>query len=146
VLRPTPRRAWPAGWLLASADPVALDAVGARLLGYDPLRLEHLRLAHDDGLGVADPRDLTLVGDDLSAARHSPRAGVTRASSPLGLAAARVLAYTALPETLAHARAVAAERPPHDLAARWAETPWGGLYADYASRPEHADPLAPQRI
>jgi hypothetical protein len=146
VLRPTPRRAWPAGWILASTDPVALDAVGARLLGYDPLRIEHLRLAHDDGLGVADPRDVTLVGDDLFAARHSPRAAVTPTSSPLGLAAARVLAYTALPETLAHARALAAERPPHDLAARWAETPWGDLYADYASRPEHADPLAPQRI
>jgi hypothetical protein len=147
VLRPSPSRAWPAGWLLASADPVALDAVGARLLGYDPMRLEHLRLAHDDGLGVADPRDLTLVGDDLSAARHSPRAAVTPAASPLRLAAARVLAYTALPETFAHARALAAEHlHAPALAARWSETPWGDLYADYAARPEHADPLAPQRI
>lgn len=147
VLRPTRRRAWPAGWLLASADPVALDAVGARLLGYDPMRLAHLRLAHDDGLGVADPRDLALVGDDLSAARHSPRAVTTASPSSLSLAAARVLAYTTLPEAFARARARAAERGhPRDLAARWAETPWGGLYADYASRPEHADPLAPQRI
>lgn len=145
VLRPTAHRAWPAGFLVASADPVALDAVGARLMGYDPMRLPHLRLAHDDGLGVADPRDLTLVGDDLSAARHSPRAAVTPTSSPPGLAAARVLAYTALPEAFANARARAAARPPHDLAARWAETPWGDLYADYASRPEHTDPLAPQR-
>lgn len=146
VLRPTPQRAWPAGWLLASADPVALDAVGARLLGYDPLRLPHLRLAHDDGLGVADPRDLVLVGDDPSAIRHTPRAAACPAPSALGAATARVLAYTALPEALAHARALAARRPPRALAARWAETPWGGLYADYASRPEHTDPLAPQRI
>ena len=68
------------------------------------------------------------------------------ATSLPSLAAARVLAYTALPETLARARALAAARPPHDLAARWAETPWGDLYADYASRPEHDDPIAPQRI
>lgn len=146
VLRPARHRAWPAGFLLASADPVALDAVGARLMGYDPMRLPHLRLAHDDGLGVADPRDLELVGDDLSPARNTPRAAACPAPSSLGAAAARVLAYTALPEALAHARALATERPPRDLAARWAETPWGALYADYASRPEHADPLAPQRI
>lgn len=146
VLRPTPRRAWPAGFLLASADPVALDAVGARLMGYDPMRLPHLRLAHDDGLGVADPRDIDLVGDDPSAARHNPRAAACPAPSALAAAAARVLAYTALPEALAHARALAAERRPRALVASWAETPWGGLYADYASRPEHTDPLAPQRI
>ncbi|MFO0626358.1 MAG: hypothetical protein U0325_12165 [Polyangiales bacterium] len=135
VVRPARGRAWPAGWILASADPVALDAVGARLLGFDPMRLAHLRLAHDDGLGVADPRDLRLVGDDLSSARHSPRAAVPVLSSSRERAAARVLAYTPLPEALARVRAVVAERGhARTLAARWAETPWGGRYADAARR------------
>lgn len=57
--------------LLASTDPVALDAVVARLLGFDPLRdLPYLRLAHERGLGVADPRTIDLAGDlDLAGAR-----------------------------------------------------------------------------
>jgi uncharacterized protein (DUF362 family) len=50
--------------ILASADPVALDAAAARIMGFDPLcDVAHLRLAHERGLGVADPRAITLVGD-----------------------------------------------------------------------------------
>jgi uncharacterized protein (DUF362 family) len=50
--------------ILASADPVALDAVAALMMGFDPLRdVAHLRLAHERGLGVADPHAITLVGD-----------------------------------------------------------------------------------
>jgi uncharacterized protein (DUF362 family) len=39
----TPRRL---GLVLASFDPVAADAVGSRLLGHDPARIEYLRLAN----------------------------------------------------------------------------------------------------
>ncbi len=50
--------------LLASADQVAIDAVAARLMGFDPLRdLKYVRLAHEAGLGCGDPRDIDLVGD-----------------------------------------------------------------------------------
>ena len=52
--------------ILASADSVALDATAARLMGYDPLRIPYLRMAHDRGLGVADPRGIELVGDDVA--------------------------------------------------------------------------------
>ncbi|MGH7264761.1 MAG: DUF362 domain-containing protein, partial [Candidatus Rokuibacteriota bacterium] len=52
--------------ILASADSVALDAIAARLMGYDPLGIRYLRLAHDRGLGVADPRGIELVGDDVA--------------------------------------------------------------------------------
>ncbi|NLB59907.1 MAG: DUF362 domain-containing protein [Lentisphaerae bacterium] len=34
------------GLILASFDPVALDAVGSRLLGHDPHQIEYLQLAH----------------------------------------------------------------------------------------------------
>lgn len=52
--------------ILASADSVALDAVAARLMGYDPLGIPYLRLAHERGLGVADPRAIELAGDDVA--------------------------------------------------------------------------------
>jgi uncharacterized protein (DUF362 family) len=57
--------------LLASSDPLALDAVAAWLLGFDPLRdIAYLRLAHERGLGVADLQAIELVGDiDLARER-----------------------------------------------------------------------------
>ena len=48
--------------LLASGDQVAIDAVAARLMGFDPLSIRYLALAHERGLGTADPRDIELVG------------------------------------------------------------------------------------
>lgn len=52
--------------ILASADQVAIDAIAARLMGFDPLRIRFIRLAHDRGLGVGDPRQIEVVGDDIS--------------------------------------------------------------------------------
>src|SRR5512135_3305412 len=52
--------------LIASADQVAIDAVSARLQGFDPMKLKFLRLAHERGLGIADPRQIEIVGHDLS--------------------------------------------------------------------------------
>mgnify|MGYP002681976743 CR=1 FL=1 len=50
--------------ILASSDQVAIDAVAARMMGFDPLRdLRFLRLAHDAGLGCADPRGIEIAGD-----------------------------------------------------------------------------------
>ena len=50
--------------LLASADQVAIDAVAAKLMGFDPLQdLKYVRLAHERGLGCGDVRDIELVGD-----------------------------------------------------------------------------------
>ena len=56
--------------ILASADQVAIDAVAARLMGFDPLRLKYIRLAHDAGLGCGDPRDIEIVGDAAAAGEN----------------------------------------------------------------------------
>ena len=48
--------------LLAAADQVAIDAVAAKLMGFDPLGIRYLALAAERGLGTADPRDIELVG------------------------------------------------------------------------------------
>jgi uncharacterized protein (DUF362 family) len=52
--------------ILAGADSVAIDAVAARLMGFDPMSIPYLRMSHERGLGVADPRDIALQGDDIS--------------------------------------------------------------------------------
>jgi Domain of unknown function (DUF362) len=49
--------------ILASADQVAIDATAARIMGFAPLEIPYLRMCHERGLGVADPRDIEIVGD-----------------------------------------------------------------------------------
>ncbi len=50
--------------LLASADQVAIDAVAAKLMGFDPLTdIRFIRLAHERGLGRGDPKEIEVVGD-----------------------------------------------------------------------------------
>jgi uncharacterized protein (DUF362 family) len=53
--------------ILASADQVAIDAVAARLMGFDPLSIRYIKLAHDLGLGCGDPREIEIVGDKQAA-------------------------------------------------------------------------------
>jgi len=54
--------------MLASDDMVAIDAVSAWLMGFDPLRdVDCIRLAHERGLGVGDVREIEVVGEDVSA-------------------------------------------------------------------------------
>ncbi|HLV44308.1 MAG TPA: DUF362 domain-containing protein [Aggregatilineales bacterium] len=51
--------------ILASADQVAIDAISAKLQGFDPMELPFIRLAHERGLGIGDPRDIEIVGYDI---------------------------------------------------------------------------------
>jgi hypothetical protein len=59
-------------YILASADQVAIDAVAAKMMGFDPLSLKYIRLAHEDKLGVGDPRQIEIVGD-VDAAKENWR-------------------------------------------------------------------------
>jgi uncharacterized protein (DUF362 family) len=49
--------------LLASADQVAIDAVSAKLQGFDPLSIPFIRLAHEKGMGIGDPNQIEILGD-----------------------------------------------------------------------------------
>jgi uncharacterized protein (DUF362 family) len=51
--------------LLASADQVAIDAVSAKLQGFDPMNIRFIRRAHELGLGVGDPRQIEIAGYDI---------------------------------------------------------------------------------
>ncbi|HEX3176254.1 MAG TPA: DUF362 domain-containing protein [Methylomirabilota bacterium] len=56
--------------ILASADSVAIDAIAAQIMGFDPMSIRYLAMCHERGLGVADPRDIEIVGDvDAAATR-----------------------------------------------------------------------------
>ncbi len=65
---PGPRTMYPEekNIILASADQVAIDAVAAKLMGFDPMSINYIKLAHERGLGTGDPREIKLVGDDVS--------------------------------------------------------------------------------
>jgi uncharacterized protein (DUF362 family) len=56
--------------LLASADQVAIDAMSAKLQGFDPLKLDFIRLAHEAGLGIGDPGQIEIVGDPEAARQN----------------------------------------------------------------------------
>jgi uncharacterized protein (DUF362 family) len=49
--------------LLASSDQTAIDAVAAKIMGFDPMKIQYTRLAHDLGLGCADTSEIEIVGD-----------------------------------------------------------------------------------
>ena len=49
--------------LLASADQVAIDAVSAKLQGFDPLSLPFIRIAHEKEMGVGDPKQIEILGE-----------------------------------------------------------------------------------
>ncbi|GIW40870.1 MAG: hypothetical protein KatS3mg076_1447 [Candidatus Binatia bacterium] len=52
--------------ILAAADQVAIDAVAAKMMGFDPMSIRYIRLAHEAGLGVGRPEEIEVVGDDVS--------------------------------------------------------------------------------
>ena len=65
---PGPRTMHPVikDYMLASSDQVAIDAVAAKMMGFDPMRIDYIRLAHERGLGCGRPEEMALVGDDIS--------------------------------------------------------------------------------
>ena len=49
--------------ILASRDPVALDATAMRLVGLNPDKAQHVKLAARQGLGYMEPDHITVDGD-----------------------------------------------------------------------------------
>ncbi|MBN1216644.1 MAG: DUF362 domain-containing protein [Candidatus Lokiarchaeota archaeon] len=53
-------------YLLAGYDQVAVDTVVAKMLGFDPLKLPAIKLAHDEGLGCGDFDQIEIIEEDIS--------------------------------------------------------------------------------
>lgn len=49
--------------MLAAQDQVAIDAVAAAMMGFDPMSIEYIRLADEQGLGNGRRDNIDIVGD-----------------------------------------------------------------------------------
>ncbi len=73
--------------ILASADQVAIDAITAKMMGFDPMSLKFIRLAHEAGLGVGDSGWATPPRSRWWETTSPGRTGIspaTRTPSPAG--------------------------------------------------------------
>ncbi len=79
---PGPRTLQPheADLILASSDSVAIDAVEAKILGFDPMSIKFIRLAHERGLGVGDLKEIEIIGEDIEKINYHCQVGDNLAS------------------------------------------------------------------
>ncbi|MHB0856194.1 MAG: DUF362 domain-containing protein [Anaerolineae bacterium] len=133
--------------ILASGDQVAIDAIAAKLMGFDPLQIGYIRLAHEQGLGVGDPREISVVGDDISGENWQFKVGVNlhRALGWLSwYGPTKFLQRLLFHTPLVHATSFVSEAY-HDyyrwplrerrVFERWrSEAPWGRLFAEYQEK------------
>ncbi len=59
------RVCYPVGLLMASGDPVAVDAVCTRIMGFDPDKVEHIKFAQEAGLGTLDLQNIDILGERI---------------------------------------------------------------------------------
>jgi uncharacterized protein (DUF362 family) len=130
--------------ILASADQVAIDAVAAKLMGFDPLSIKYIHLAHERGLGVGDMREIELVGDDVSGENWGFEVGYnlhrflawmawygpTRFLQKLVLRTPLVAVPTLISK-LNHDYLHWPFKEKHVYEDWWANTPWGQLFQQY---------------
>ncbi len=53
-------------YILASNDQVAIDAISAKMMGFDPMKIEFIKMAHDRGLGIGDLGQIEIIGEDIT--------------------------------------------------------------------------------
>ena len=53
-------------YILAGYDQVAVDTAVAHMLGFNPIELPAIKLAHDEGLGCGDFDQIEIIGEDIS--------------------------------------------------------------------------------
>jgi uncharacterized protein (DUF362 family) len=136
-------------YLLASADQVAIDAVAAKMMGFDPMTLAYIRIAHEDGLGIGDPREIEIAGVDISGESwgfHVGNNGVSLFGNLAWFGPLRGMQKLFFRTPLVHAFILGSETY-HDYY-RWPvkdrrvfeqwkkKTPWGKLFTAYENREE----------
>lgn len=52
--------------ILSSGDSVAIDSIAAKIMGFEPMNIPYIRMSHEMGLGVGDPREIEVIGEDIS--------------------------------------------------------------------------------
>jgi uncharacterized protein (DUF362 family) len=51
--------------IISGADTVAVDATAASIMGFDPLLVKHIRIAHAENLGIADLSQIKILGEKV---------------------------------------------------------------------------------
>ena len=142
--------------ILASGDQVAIDAVAAKMMGFDPMSIPYIALSQEHGLGVGDPREIEIVGDDVSNESWGFEVGSSLHKKIAWMAwygPTRVLQKAVLHTPLVHVANFWSEAY-HDYFhwplkekktyERWlVESPWGRLFATYADQGAQAPSTAP---
>ena len=142
--------------ILASGDQVAIDAVAAKLMGFDPMSIPYINMSHEAGLGTGVPAEIELVGDDVSNESWGFAVGSSLHKMVAWMAwygPTRVLQNAVLHTPLVHIANFWSEAY-HDyfhwplkekgIYERWlVESPWGGLFATYAADGAQTPSTAP---
>ncbi len=131
--------------ILASADQVAIDAVAAQMMGFDPLNIQYIVHATEQGLGQGDPRQIEVVGQpELADERWGFTVGANLGTgtgmllwrSPLKVFQ-KLLFHTPLVKIFIFASETYHDRLWYPLKGRavtdqWKqESPWGQLFEQY---------------
>ncbi|HOJ88463.1 MAG TPA: DUF362 domain-containing protein [Pseudothermotoga sp.] len=51
--------------ILASGDQVAIDAVAAKIMGFDPMTIDYIKMADEEGLGNGRLENIEIVGHEI---------------------------------------------------------------------------------
>jgi uncharacterized protein (DUF362 family) len=132
--------------LLASADSVAIDAVAAKLMGFEPMQIPYLRMATERGLGEARIDRIEIAGESIERINFgfkTKRSLVIWGDQMLRIGPLRFLEKLLLHSPLV-VWAPAASNIYHDFMwyptvgksriRAFAGTPWGKLFDRYAGR------------
>ena len=132
--------------ILASADQVAIDAVSAMMMGFDPMSIRYIAQATERGLGQGDPREIEIVGTpELADERWGFRVGANLGTgvgmmlwrTPLRVFQ-KLLFHTPLVKLFIFASEFYHDRFWYPVrgrktVAQWKrESPWGRLFEQYA--------------
>jgi len=66
--------------ILASDDQVAIDALAAKIMGFDPMSIDYIRIADEQGLGNGRLENIEIVGYDVSSLNYHFKVGDNLAS------------------------------------------------------------------
>jgi len=132
-------------YLLAGGDSVAVDAVAAKMMGFDPMEIPYIKMCHEMKLGIGDPNEIEIVGEDISEVNfrfHTKRSLVIWGDQMLRLGALRFFEKLALHSPLIF-WAPLASNIYHDWfwypivgrgrIRRFMKTEWGKLFRSYSS-------------
>jgi hypothetical protein len=59
------------GIVIAGTDPVAVDSVAVHIMGHDPKKIEHIRIAAEHGLGQMELDQIRVAGESIESVKTS---------------------------------------------------------------------------